>query len=33
MPWIDDNYGHTLSGLTKIGKIIAKLFLKYRLDG
>ena len=26
MPWIDDNLGHTLSGLTKIGNIIAKIF-------
>ena len=26
MPWIDDNLGHTLSGLTQIGNIIAKLF-------
>ena len=21
MPWIDDNFGHTLSGLTQIGNI------------
>ena len=26
MPWIDDNLGHTLSGLTQIGNIIAKIF-------
>ena len=28
MPWIDDNLGHTLSVLTQIGNIIAKIFLK-----
>ena len=27
MPWIDDNLGHTFSGLTEIGNIIEKLFL------
>ena len=37
MPWIDDNLGHTLSGLTQIGNIIAKifqslLFFKFILD-
>ena len=31
MPWIDDNLGHTLSGLTQIGNIIAKLFLKFTI--
>ena len=25
MPWIDDNFGHNLSGLTQIGNIIAKI--------
>ena len=25
MPWIDDNLGHTLSVLTQIGNIIAKI--------
>ena len=29
MPWIDDNLGHTLSGLTHIGNIIAKIFWKF----
>ena len=28
MPWIDDNLGHTLSVLTQIGNIIAKIFWK-----
>ena len=28
IPWIDDNLGHTLSVLTKIGNIIAKNILK-----
>ena len=28
MPWIDDNLGQTLSVLTQIGHIIAKIFLK-----
>ena len=31
MPWIDDNLDHTLSGLTQIGKIIAKIFLKFTI--
>ena len=31
MPWIDDNLGHTLSGLTQIGNIIAKIFLKFTI--
>ena len=26
MPWIDDNLGQTLSVLTQIGNIIAKIF-------
>jgi hypothetical protein len=26
MPLIDDNLGHTFSGLTQIGNIIAKIF-------
>ena len=29
MPWIDDNLGQTLYGLTQIGNIIAKKFLKF----
>ena len=28
MPWIDGNLGHTLSVLTQIGNIIAKIFWK-----
>ena len=28
MPWIDDKLGHTLSGLTQISNIIAKIFCK-----
>ena len=28
MPWIDGNLGHTLSVLTQIGNIIAKMFWK-----
>ena len=28
IPWIDDNLGHTLSVLTQIGNIIAKIFWK-----
>ena len=28
MPWIDDNLGHTLSGLTQISNITAKIFIK-----
>ena len=31
MPWIDDNLGHTLSGLTQIGNIIAKIFIKFTI--
>ena len=32
MPWIDDNLGHTLSGLTKIGNIIAKIYLNFTIS-
>ena len=31
MPWIDDNLGHTLSGLTQIGNIIAKMFSNFTI--
>ena len=31
MPWIDDNLGHTLSGLTHFGNIIAKVFWKFTI--
>ena len=31
MPWIDDNLGQTLSGLTQIGNIIAKIFLDFTI--
>jgi hypothetical protein len=31
MPWIDDNLGHTLSGLTQIGNIIAKIFIIFTI--
>ena len=31
MPLIDDNLGHTFSGLTQIGNIIAKIFLNFTI--
>ena len=31
MPWIDDNLGHTLSGLTQIGNIISKIFENFTI--
>ena len=31
MPWIDDNLGHTLSGLTQIGNIIEKIFQSFTI--
>ena len=31
MPWIDENLGHTLSGLTQIGNIIAKIFYNFTI--
>ena len=31
MPWIGDNLGHTLSGLTQIGNIITKIFWKFTI--
>ena len=31
MHWIDDNWGHTPSGLTKIDNIIAKILPKFQV--
>ena len=32
MPLIDDNLGHALSGLTKMGNIVAKIYLNFTIS-